>query len=158
MTCAISRLYKLNIQTSAGVPLSTPTLLTAAVISFHTAAFWLPLKPLFRLPDRANLFLWTSDVMVSILSSEKFLFLLDFCISVLSTLAASPLKREYIGAWYSNYDCFQPPHLSTSDYLYAVIDAIWTFHESHVQPGIRWLLLLDLHLFLRCLINEDHCD
>lgn len=46
--------------------LSMPMLLTAAVIYFCIAAFKLPIMPLFRLPNRTNLFLWTSNDIVSI--------------------------------------------------------------------------------------------
>jgi len=43
---------KKNIQTSAGVRLTTPTLLTAAVISLQTAFFRLPFTPLFKVRGR----------------------------------------------------------------------------------------------------------
>lgn len=46
--------------------LSMPMLLTAAVIYFCIAAFKLPIMPLFRLPNRTNLFLLTSNDIVSI--------------------------------------------------------------------------------------------
>lgn len=76
MTCIVSRTYKLIIL------LSAPTLLTAAVICVHTSAFRCHLT-LFMLLSRIYLVLYASNVMVSILASEKFLFLLDFCISML---------------------------------------------------------------------------
>lgn len=63
-------MYELNMFTSAGDGWSTPTVLTAVVISLQTSGFRLPFS-LFRLPNNPVLFFSSSP---SVSSSEMFLF------------------------------------------------------------------------------------
>ena len=58
-------------------------------------------------------------------------------------------KQNILGRVYLNDDGFQPPHLSTHDQLYALIEGVRTFHKSHVDLVVRWFLRPDLHQFLR---------
>ncbi len=144
-------MQKSNIQTLAGVRL----LLTAALISFHTAFFWLPLMTLFRLPNRNSLFRWTSGVIASISASAKFLFFAILLISMSQSLGGKACQLRIHPGVIGKLRSFSAVSFIKA---WPVVLCDWQ------NTNISWInLVLDDFCARICadfyprLINEGHC-